>query len=215
VSLSAFASVEFPDHQRFLAKRGYEKLQKEQDSQLAVAEFDFDRFDPSIARVEEQGIEIVAAPELARRVPDWKRVMWDLEFELFKDTPLPDEPRKRPLEAFVKWFDGPTFLPDAYSVAMDGERVVGMSELWKRNAQPHRLMTGMTGVIREYRRRGIATALKTTGIRYARDHGIEHVQTINAEGNPMYDLNMALGYKPMPAWLWMRRTLRERDGASA
>ena len=211
VSFSTFASEEFPDHVRFLAKRGHEKLQREQDSKLEVGEFDFERFEPAIARAKEQGIEIVAAPELARRVPDWKHVMWNLEFELMQDAPHPDELKQRPFEVYVKWLASPGFIPGAFFAAMHEGRVVGMSELWRRHAQPHKLSTGMTGVVRDHRRRGIATALKTTGIRYARDHGIEVVQTINSEGNPMYDLNIALGYKPMPAWWWMRRTLKKPE----
>jgi GNAT superfamily N-acetyltransferase len=212
VSFSAFASPAFPEHIRFLTKRGHKKIQQEQDSKLLIEEFDFDRFEPAIARAEQQGIEIIAAPELERRIPDWKRVMWNLEFEFMKDSPLPDEARQRPFEAYSKWFDAPMFRPDAYFVAMHEGKVIGMSELWQRGGQPHKLMTGMTGVVREYRRRGIATALKTTGIRYARDHGYTAIQTINAEGNPMYDLNIALGYKPMPAWWWLRRMLKPKEG---
>ncbi len=54
-------------------------------------------------------------------------------------------------------------------MAVDGDEYVGMSNLWDDRASDA-LYTGLTGVKRSHRRRGIATALKVRAIAYARAH---------------------------------------------
>jgi hypothetical protein len=35
------------------------------------------------------------------------------------------------------------------------------------------------------------------------------IETYNEENNPMYALNLALGFKPQPAWLEFEKRLKE------
>ncbi|MBE2224121.1 MAG: GNAT family N-acetyltransferase [Anaerolineae bacterium] len=62
-------------------------------------------------------------------------------------------------------------------------------------------MTGVTTVRREYRRRGIATALKVHIIRFAQENGVQEIFTGNDSQNPMYQLNLKLGFKSQPSWV--------------
>ena len=53
----------------------------------------------------------------------------------------------------------------------------------------------MTGVINEYRRRGLALALKFMGIRYAKSVGVQKVFTIqDAQNSSAIAMNRKLGY---------------------
>ena len=61
---------------------------------------------------------------------------------------------------------------------------------------------------RSHRRRGIATAIKVRSIRFAKDLGYRAIQTDNEENNPMYDLNLRLGFRPTKAWLQFRMEVR-------
>ena len=63
------------------------------------------------------------------------------------------------------------------------------------------LETGLTGVRREYRRRGIATALKVMALQFARENGYTEIVTDNEENNPMFQINLQLGFEPQPASL--------------
>ncbi len=63
------------------------------------------------------------------------------------------------------------------------------------------LHTGMTGVLRSHRRQGLATALKVHAIQFAKAYGAKAINTSNEEHNPMFQLNLALGFAPAPAWL--------------
>jgi hypothetical protein len=52
----------------------------------------------------------------------------------------------------------------------------------------------MTGVKREYRHKGIATALKLHGIRFAQTLGNPLLITYNMSDIPMLQLNLKLGF---------------------
>ena len=65
-------------------------------------------------------------------------------------------------------------------------------------SDPHKAWTGSLGVLRKYRRQGIATALKVKAFEKLREKGIKKVRTDNEENNPMYQINVALGFTPEP-----------------
>ena len=103
---------------------------------------------------------------------------------------------------------GPTFDPDAYFIALDGIRPVGLSfGSINRDKEPPGFNTGMTGILRDYRRRGIATALKIHIIRHLQQEGVHDIFTSNDSQNPMYQLNLALGFKPLPSWVRVEKQL--------
>ena len=40
---------------------------------------------------------------------------------------------------------------------------------------------------------------------------MEFVETDNEENNPMYTLNVKLGFKPTPGWVHMRKDMRSEE----
>ena len=46
--------------------------------------------------------------------------------------------------------------------------------------------------------KGIATALKVKAFEKLREKGVKQVRTDNEENNPMYKINVALGFTPEP-----------------
>ena len=69
-----------------------------------------------------------------------------------------------------------------------------MSQLWPSKVNPKSAQTGLTGVRRAFRRQGIATKTKQHSIAWAKAQGIEKIYTDNEENNPMYQLNLQLGF---------------------
>lgn len=186
----------------FLTERGYRQIQREPISFLEIPHFDPAPFAHIPPKVAAQGILIKSLADIAAEDPDWKYELWQLEGELFEDVPGPDPITIDAFEVYVeRELGAPSFLIDGQFIALDGERWVGMTALWASEADPELLFTGLTGVRREYRRRGIATALKLRGIDFAQRYGAKTVETGNDEGNPMYQLNLQLGFRPKPAWL--------------
>jgi GNAT superfamily N-acetyltransferase len=66
----------------------------------------------------------------------------------------------------------------------------------------------MTGVLRAYRGRGIAAALKRTQIRWAKEAGYEKLQTANEVRNePIRKLNARHGYRLEPGLVTLETAL--------
>jgi RimJ/RimL family protein N-acetyltransferase len=80
-------------------------------------------------------------------------------------------------------------------VALAGGEVVGYSGLVRDEDDPARAEDGLTVVRRDWRRRGLATALKRAELAWAAANGIREVVTWTQRGNDgMRALNEELGY---------------------
>jgi len=192
----------------FVGPRGYVELERYRTSVQTPATVDLDGLERLRSRLEDQGIEIVAFPAIdSRRARD----------ELYRSM-LPIW-RDMPHEPHVGWqdpspqtfarsiFERPTVLLDGFFVAREGERIVGLSYLARRPDGDAEV--GDTGVLREYRRRGIARALKLTVTRYAVEHGIGRVHTDNRSDNAgMLAINRELGFVPGEQIVIFEKTLR-------
>lgn len=194
----------------FLAQQGFAQVLREPTSTLDVAAFDDRPFRGLLDRVRQAGITIHSFTELRALDPDWKRVWYDLEGEINRDVPQANAGAQLPFETFAGYLEGALVDTDAYFVAVDqAGRAVGLSGLDFSARDPAVAQTGgLTGVVRSHRRRGIATALKLRAITLARVRGIRRIHTSNEEHNPMYRLNLGLGFAPGPAWLRFEKRLR-------
>ncbi|MFW6063672.1 MAG: GNAT family N-acetyltransferase [Chloroflexota bacterium] len=187
---------------RFLKKRGFRQMMRIPVSTMDPATFDNERFAAKVQRVLDSGITVKTLREVSEQDPDWKHKLYDLEWECVQDVPSTDPFTRRSFENFEKGvLQSPNLLPDAWFIAVDGERWVGLSVLWRNLVTDKLLETGLTGVVRSHRRRGIATAMKVRAIEYAQAHGNPLIDTDNEENNPMFQLNLQLGFVPQPAHL--------------
>lgn len=185
----------------FLQQKGFQQTMRAPSCELDVPSFDFAPFAGCAEKVAASGIAIVTVSELQARDSDWMQKLYDLEIAIEQDVPDTDELTPAGLDEFAKNFERANIRTDAWFVAVDGDDYVGMSSLWPNLVLEDMLAVGITGVLPSHRRRGIATALKLKTIEFAQAYGAKIIETGNEENNPMYDLNMKLGFKPMPAWL--------------
>jgi len=201
LSLRAIAGEDMAGRIRFLEARGFREESRCWESQLEVSEFDPASFAGAEERIRIQGIGIRTMRELEAE-PDRDRKLHELISEVQADMPSPEPYTKLSYEAFLKRMrDDENLLPDAFFVAVDGGDYVGVHFL--RSVPDSRaLMTGDTGVIRTYRRRGLALALKLRGVGYAQAHGHPLIRTLNDSSNQsILALNQRLGFRRSLAWV--------------
>ncbi len=213
-SLVSDSREDQPHSTKFLTDRGFEQKQRQQVSRLDVASFDAAPFADLMARFEESGITVKTFEEYEAEDPDARRKTYEKYVELFQDVPIFVDRFELTYEMFERELNAPNRLPGAILLAFDGDEIVATTSLWKRLADPGNLGTGLTAVARSHRRRGIAAALKVRSIEFAGSIDARVIQTDNEENNPMYDLNVRLGFKPTPAWLLFQKLLKEEGGAA-
>jgi mycothiol synthase len=171
----------------FARNRGFREVGREQDVVLDVL-----RAPIGVA----EGIDFTT---LAER-PDLVRGVYELDAEVSLDVPMHGE---QVAMTFERWhaenLEGPGAMPEAYVVALDSGKVVGYTGLHRRGADAAEAENLLTAVRREWRRRGIACAMKQRQIANARAAGIERIFTTNDETNvAMRGVNAQLGYEPLP-----------------
>jgi mycothiol synthase len=184
-----------------LCDRGYETggASVDDPASLAFAErFGFREVDREVEQVREigdepwplppAGVEIVpvaARPELWRAAYDPLALQAFQDFAL--DTPL-DVSLERWLSDWLAWPEG-MFLALA-----DGE-VIGCAGLERDADHPERAENALTAVRRDWRGRGVASALKRAALAFGAEQGVREVYTWTQRGNDdMRRLNEHLGY---------------------
>ncbi|MEM7029773.1 MAG: GNAT family N-acetyltransferase [Chloroflexota bacterium] len=209
IILDSFTRADKEPRMQFLESQGFQVIQRENVSVLDVQDYDFGRFPDAHQRVLDQDIELLTLTELRDRDPDWMQKYYDLIIPIDRDIPSPDEQTPQGIEELAKDFKHPCFLPDGHFIAVDNGQWVGLSSLWKDDVRTDRIWVGLTGVLRSHRRRGIAKALKLLTFKYAQARNARYIETGNEENNPMYDLNVQLGFTPKPQWLEYRNNLKD------
>ena len=180
----------------FAASRGYVELERYWSSVQTPATVDLSGLEMLGSRLEGEGIELVAFPAIDS--PSARDELYQVMLPIWRD--MPHEPHvdwaDPSTEAFSRSiFERPSVLLDSFFVARDDRRIVGLSYLARRPDGDAEV--GDTGVLRGYRRRGIARALKMMVTRYASDHGIKRVHTGNRDDNAgMLAINRELGFVP-------------------
>jgi GNAT superfamily N-acetyltransferase len=182
----------------FIVERGFVEVVRSFEQVLALA-----RAQHPIAATEEavtaQGIRIETMSELlARRGRDALALIHELYTSSRADQPTLGAVTARPFEDWRREvFDELHGLPDGYFVASDDDRLVGCSAVRAAGEDVLRIL--ITGVLPEYRRRGIARLLKLRVHAWARANGYREIHTSTA--NPaVVALNTALGYAIVASW---------------
>lgn len=196
---------------RFFADRGYKEEMREYESRLDVAAFDFAPFAADRERPAREGIVLKTLAELRAEDPDADRKAWELETITQHDVPSTDPITDLSFEHYSSLIlNSAQIVPEAFQIALDARtgEWVGSSTIWRRRADSD-LDTGLTAVKREYRRKGIALAMKLRVIAWAKTQGVRYIRTENEANNrAMLSINERLGFFKMPPWVELGLRLR-------
>ncbi|MGH2451826.1 MAG: GNAT family N-acetyltransferase [Candidatus Limnocylindria bacterium] len=193
-------------------KRGYREIGRRIESYVELAAFDPAPFADILAGVRSAGLglatfaERLAGGEQAGR-DAFFRELYEAEGPMWEDIPWASPMPHWPFEQFRRMIvESGKLLPDLSLVALDGERIVGLTTTGKR--QDRDGYTWMTGVGREHRGRGLALALKVEALTRAKAAGLRALLTTNDEPNKaMRSINARLGYRALPASIELEKRL--------
>jgi GNAT superfamily N-acetyltransferase len=176
------ARIYEPESIAFAERRGFRVVARETSLVLELASLE----PPPIAPP--AGIEIVRWADR----PGLARGLHEATFEAQPDVPgTGDGWNPEPFEVWKRMH-----RPELMFAAVADGRVVGFAELFTTDARPGVATHMMTGVRRDWRRRGVAGALKRAQIAWAKEQGLERLQTSNELRNePIRRLNKRLGYR--------------------
>lgn len=109
----------------------------------------------------------------------------------YEDMPL----SRRAWMPLDEWLRTEATLRDGSYIALHGGEIVGYAGMWEHANGTATGEHGLTAVRRDFRRRGIATALKQTQLAWAARSGVQELVTWTQRGNEaMQALNRKLGY---------------------
>ncbi|SRR5579884_421866 len=203
---------------RFLVQRGFQEDFRTWESVLDVERFDPSPWQGLEEQLRAQGIQIRSLAEIGDD-PGRDRQIFELERDTMRDIPSPpsvtshreDLTPEQIEERFARYVERalhhPDRPPESFFVARRGGEYIGLSyfELDREHRIAEILMTGVT---REYRGRGVGTALKVRGVRYACDHGYRTIITGNDTLNrPILAINDRLGFVRQPQLIFFEKSL--------
>ena len=169
----------------FLERRGYVRVGAEEAVVLDLERIEPPDVDPPA------GVRIVSRAE----EPDLLEGMYAVGLEADEDIPGMED-----VQSFDAWraneIDKPSRRPELCFIALAGDEVVGFAGLMVFGDQAHH---GLTATRRDWRRRGVGSALKRAEIAAAKRAGFKRLVTESEERNePMRKLNEKLGFVPAP-----------------
>ena len=192
----------YKNHQNLLIKENFKLVQTNREYSCDIREVNTQKYKPLIDKLESEGIRFYDSRDEMKEFPNHFQKLEKLEWTLDQDIPHPDgiKPTRMP---FNQWKKVCLNIYNNYYgidiVAVKDGQYIGSTDIEVYpKSEPHKGWTGGLGVIREFRRKGVATALKIKAIEALLKKGITEIRTDNEENNPMYKINIALGFKPVP-----------------
>lgn len=183
----------------FAQARGFKIERHTFESTLDLTSFDEHRFDDLMGRVRAQGLQFFSLADVGV-TDENKRKLYEVNRASGLDNPgnegsFPD------FYAFSKnVFEASWFRADTQLLAAHGENWAGLSAIGIYPANKY-AYNAFTGVLGEYRGRGLAQALKLQTILLAKREGMLYIRTHNDSKNaPMLAVNRKLGYQPQPGY---------------
>lgn len=191
---------------RFAEKQGYAVYRHTFESVLELGTFDWERFAGLVRKVEATGIRFFSFAETDGSV-EAQRKLYELNTIAGMDEPGFDPQSVRPFEQFAQdVYGGYWFRPEGQILAADGDVWIGLSAVGE--ISPGVMGNMFTGVLRTYRGRQIAQALKLQTIAFSQKQGAHTLRTNNDSTNqPMLSINRKLGYRAEPGWYRLHKAL--------
>ena len=202
---SIYDHPNYNEHKKLLIKKGFKLVQTNREYSCDITKINLKKYDPLITKLENYGIKFYDSKEEMvknnKKFPNHFTKLEELEWITEQDIPIPEDIKhtRVPYDHWLKLCHD--FYNNSYGidiVAVYKKQYIASTDIHVYKSEPHKGWTGGLGVLKKFRRQGIATALKIKAIETLLKKGITEVRTDNEENNPMYKINIELGFKPVP-----------------
>lgn len=201
-SVSVWTNDMRPERMKLIEDHGYHLVQTVPMTRLDLPTFDAAPFEARRNAVAGAGIRLTTVDRLEAEGFDWITSLYHAAWEMVQDMPRTHEPVQPTIEQYREMLKNPSvYVKDLMFVAVADGKIVAYSRVTPAETMPHLARTGLSGTVRDYRRKGVITALKVMAIETMRDRGYTLLQTDNDARNPMYRLNLELGFTDRWNWL--------------
>lgn len=194
----ALARSTHPGFSSALLEAGFQAYHRDIISSLELDRYGPDRWRKEVDAISNQGVVIKCAKDLESADPNWIEQAYQVHVELMSDVPFASHYTAPAFETWAAKVHNPSlFDMSLMFYAFYQDRIVGETTLFRYDRKPELCLTGLTAVVRDWRRRGIALALKIHSISAAKELGVKRIDTGNEEDNPAYLMNRKLGYRDL------------------
>ena len=198
---SIYNHPNYNEHKKLLIKKGFKLVQTNREYSCDIKNVKIKKYQPLLDKLESKGIHFYDSKNEMKKFPNHYKKLDELIWAYDQDMPIPEgiHHERPPFKQVMKM--QMDFEENSYGteiIAVKNHEYIGSTDIHVYKSEPHKGWTGGLGVLKKFRRQGIATALKIKAIETLLKKGITEVRTDNEENNPMYKINVELGFKPVP-----------------
>lgn len=191
-----------------LLKRGFVEVDRQLDLRLNLADVSTDL--PDGKELEKIGITISTLSNERATDPDYVKKLYRLSVMLAEENAdLRFKPPAYDAREALMWLEMPHVLPDGYFIAKHDDRYVAVVDVNLRDCLPHGVTLNGPGVLAQYRRRGIASALISRALTYAKTSGYAVIRAFNQPSDTsLLHLTRRMGFKTEFEIITLEKLLR-------
>ena len=190
----AWSSIGSDWYKGFYKKNRFEISLLEYISEINLDKFFIKNFESSVSRFDKNTYIISNLKELKKLHSDWEMKLFNLWKQIEHDVPS-DINLDIELDLWKSSIFCPWFKEEDTYIVTDGDKWIALSSYTRSLRSRHEISTELTGVLPNYRRQGICSAVKLHSLLDLKKKGFKKVFTGNEENNPMFQINLMLGFK--------------------
>ncbi len=201
---------DYADLLAFLQEHGFTELCRISNLRLLVSEAETAALIPAGEQVAAQGIVLSTLAEERERKPEYLPKLLDFWNGIREEMTPPTPPQPYTLDYVAQRLRMPHILPEAYFIALDKARYIGVCNLRRvEGIRAKRLDYGIGNVRREYPQEAIGQALHLRALEYARQHGYQTLDAyMHRHEAETIDLYSRLGFRPHLEMVVMEKSLK-------